>query len=75
MFAEASTELRAVATDFFFVGCQLEVSTDVFGTYQGASTIMRSAFDLKRSIVSMLDVDALPQSWMPLVQIYLRMVL
>jgi hypothetical protein len=29
MCAEASTILRAIATDFFFDGCQLEVSTDV----------------------------------------------
>jgi hypothetical protein len=46
MCAEASTILGAVAADFFFDGSQLEVSTDViFGTYQGASTIMRRAFD------------------------------
>jgi hypothetical protein len=58
--------MGAVAADFFFDGCQLEVSTDVmFGTYQGASTIMRRAFECKRSSISMLDVDAVPQSWMP----------
>jgi hypothetical protein len=28
MCAEASTILKAVVTDFFFDGCQLEVSTD-----------------------------------------------
>jgi hypothetical protein len=28
----------------------------VFGTYQGASTIMRKAFDWKRSRISVLEV-------------------
>jgi hypothetical protein len=37
----------------------------VFGTYYGASTIMRRAFDWKRSRISMLDVEAVPQSWIP----------
>jgi hypothetical protein len=30
----------------------------VFGTYHGASTVMRRAFDWKRSRISMLDVEA-----------------
>jgi hypothetical protein len=47
----------------------------VFGTYRGASTIRRRAFDWKRSRMSMLDVEAVPQSWMPYVQIGLRVVL
>jgi hypothetical protein len=34
----------------------------VFGTYNGASTIMCSTFDWKRSRISMLDVKAVPQS-------------
>jgi hypothetical protein len=33
----------------------------VFGTYQGASTIMRKAFDWKRSKITMLEVEAVPQ--------------
>jgi hypothetical protein len=31
----------------------------VFGTYQGASTIMRKAFDWKRSRISVLEVDVI----------------
>jgi hypothetical protein len=34
----------------------------VFGTYQGASTIMRKAFDWKRSRISMLEVEAVPRA-------------
>jgi hypothetical protein len=37
----------------------------VFGTYQGASTIMLKAFDWKRSRISMLEVEAVPQSCIP----------
>jgi hypothetical protein len=33
----------------------------VFGTYQGASTIMRRAFDWKRSRISMSDGSHTPQ--------------
>jgi hypothetical protein len=33
--------------------------------YQGASTIMRKAFDWKRSRISMLEVEAVPQSCIP----------
>jgi hypothetical protein len=47
----------------------------VFGTFHGASTIMRRAFSWKRSRISMLDVEAVPQSWIPKVQIGLKMVL
>jgi hypothetical protein len=35
----------------------------VFGTYYGASTIIRRPLDWKRSRISMLDVEAVPQSW------------
>jgi hypothetical protein len=58
MCAEASTVLRAVAADFFF-NCWH------FGTYQGASTIMPKAFDWIRSRISMLEVEAVPQSSIP----------
>jgi hypothetical protein len=34
----------------------------VLGTYQGASTIMRKAFDWNLSRISMLEVEAVPQS-------------
>jgi hypothetical protein len=47
----------------------------IFGTYQGASTIMRKAYDWKRSRISMLKVEAVPQSWIPRVQIGLSIVL
>jgi hypothetical protein len=53
MCAEASTTLRAVT-----VGIWRSLWITVFGTYQGASTIMRKAFDWKRSIISMLEVEA-----------------
>jgi hypothetical protein len=36
-----------------------------FGTYQDASVIIRRVFDWKRSRISMLDVDVVPQSCMP----------
>jgi hypothetical protein len=47
----------------------------VFGTYPGAATIMRKAFDWKRSRISMLEVETVPQSCIPLVQIGLGIVL
>jgi hypothetical protein len=63
VFAEASTVLRAVAADFFFNCWYLEIPRIiVFGTYQGASTIMRKAFDWKRSTISMLEVEAVLQN-------------
>jgi hypothetical protein len=37
----------------------------IFNTNQGASTIMHRAFDLKRSMNSMLQVEAIPQSCVP----------
>jgi hypothetical protein len=33
----------------------------VLGTYHGASTIMRKAFDWNLSRISMLEVEAVPQ--------------
>jgi hypothetical protein len=47
----------------------------VLGTYQGASTIARKAFDLKRSRISMLEVEAVPQNCIPKAQIGLSIVL
>jgi hypothetical protein len=49
MCAEVSTVLRAVAADLLFVGLWRSLGINVFGTYQGASTNMRKAFDCKRS--------------------------
>jgi hypothetical protein len=47
----------------------------VFGTYQRASTIMREAFDWKRSRMCMLEVEAVPQSCISQVQICLNIAL
>jgi hypothetical protein len=47
----------------------------VFGTCQGASTIMRKAFGWKHSRISMLEMEAIPQSSIPQVQIGLSIVL
>jgi hypothetical protein len=58
--AEVSTVLRAVVADLFGIWKSLQIT--VFATYQGASTIMRKAFDWKRSRISVLEVEAVPQS-------------
>jgi hypothetical protein len=48
MCAEVSTMLRGVLADFFFKCWYLEIlPITVFGTYQGAFTIMLKAFDWK----------------------------
>jgi hypothetical protein len=39
-----------------------------FDKYQGASTISRKTLDWKRSKISMFELDVVPQSWMPYVQ-------
>ena len=38
------------------------------GTYHGASVIMHSTFDWNRSSISRFEFDAVPHSWIPLVQ-------
>jgi hypothetical protein len=35
------------------------------GTYHGASTMMRKTLDWNLSIISMLEVEAVPQSCIP----------
>jgi hypothetical protein len=61
--AEVNAVLRAVLADFFFNCWYLEIPSDtIFGTYQGASTIMYKSFDWKHSRISMLEVEAIPQS-------------
>jgi hypothetical protein len=45
------------------------------GTHEGESTVMRKAFDRKRSRISMLELEAVPQSCVPYVQIGLSIVL
>jgi hypothetical protein len=42
-----------------------------FDTYQGASTISRKTLDWKSSKISMFELDVVPQSWMPYVQMNL----
>jgi hypothetical protein len=56
MCAEASTVLRAVAADFLTVGVWRSLRI---------TTIMRIAFDWKRFRISMLEVEAVPQSCIP----------
>jgi hypothetical protein len=47
------------------VGIWRSLRITVFGTYQGVYTIMRKAFDRKRSRISMLGVEAVPQNCIP----------
>jgi hypothetical protein len=59
-----SVPLRLLSfRDFFFFGRSFRIAA--FDTYHGASVIMRRVFDWKRSSISMLDVDAVPQSSIP----------
>jgi hypothetical protein len=61
MCAEVSAVLRAVVADFFFtVGIWRSLRITVLGTYKATSTIMRKAFNWKRSRISMLEVEAVP---------------
>jgi hypothetical protein len=61
--AETSTVLRALAADLFFNYGYMEIPLDnLFGTYQGASTVMHKAFDWKRSRIFVMELEALPQS-------------
>jgi hypothetical protein len=61
---EAVAVVRAVVEDFFLDRSHEEIASDnSVGTYHGASTIRRRAFDWKRSRISTLDVEAVPQSW------------
>jgi hypothetical protein len=63
---ETSTALRAVVADFFFNCWCLEIPSEtIFGMNQGVSTIVRKDFDWKRSGISMLEVEAIPQSCIP----------
>jgi hypothetical protein len=65
MCAEASTILRAVAADFFFNCWYLETPTDNRILHQGTFTIKRKVFDWKCSRISVLEVEAVPQSCIP----------
>jgi hypothetical protein len=46
----------------------------VFGTYEGASTTIRKAFDWKRSRIFMLEVEAVHQIGLSIV-LYMRSLL
>jgi hypothetical protein len=66
MCTEDSTILRAVVVDSSLtVGIWRSLRITVFGTYQSVSNIMRKAFDWNRSRISMLEVEAVPQSCIP----------
>jgi hypothetical protein len=65
MCAEPSTVLRAVAVDFFFNCWYLESPSDNRIQHESRRIIMRKAFDCKRSRISMLEVEAVPQSCIP----------
>jgi hypothetical protein len=49
---------RARRISSLTIGVWRSLWITVFGTYQGASTIMRKAFDWKRSRISVLEVEA-----------------
>jgi hypothetical protein len=63
--AEASNVLRAVAEDFLSVGVWRSLRITLLDTYQGASTIMPKAFVWKHSRISVLEVEAVPMSFIP----------
>jgi hypothetical protein len=64
--AEALAVMVGVTADFVFNRwIWISFHITIFGTYHGVSVIMRRAFDWKRSSVSILDVDAVPQSCIP----------
>jgi hypothetical protein len=76
MYAEASTILRAAAADFFFNCWYSEISLDnCIRNIPRDVHYHAKAFDWKRPRISMLEVEAVPQSCIPYVQIGLSIVL
>jgi hypothetical protein len=74
--AEALAVMVAVTADFAFNCRDLEIFPYYrIGTYHGASVIMRRTCDWKRSSISMLNVDAVPQRCNPKAQISFSIVL
>jgi hypothetical protein len=56
VYIEARTVLRAVVTDFALTVCVWRsLRITAFGTYQGASEIVRKTLDWKRSRVSIFE--------------------
>jgi hypothetical protein len=66
MCAEASTVLRAVAADFFFNCWYLEIPSD--NRIRHVPRYVRKAFDWKGSRISMLEVEAVPWSFVPFIE-------
>jgi hypothetical protein len=65
MCTEASNILRAVAgISLLAIGISRSLRITVFGMYQGASSIMHKV-DWKRFRISMLEVEAVLQSYNP----------
>jgi hypothetical protein len=72
-----SSELAVKNSDHWTteaVGVWISVLITVFGTYEGASTIMHKTLDWKRSRISLFDVEVVPHSCIPYAQIGLRIV-
>jgi hypothetical protein len=65
MCGETSAILVAVAADFFLDGRHLKVPTDAMVGHVPRCVDNCKVLDWKRSRISMLDVGAVPQSWMP----------
>jgi hypothetical protein len=66
MCAEASTVLRAVAADFSFSCWYLEIPLDNRIRYIPMCVHYHAqAFDWKRSRISMLEIETVPQSCIP----------
>jgi hypothetical protein len=62
---EGSTGLRAVGAASVIAGVWRSLRITVAGMYQGAVTVMRKAFDWKRSGMFTLEMEAVPQSHLP----------
>jgi hypothetical protein len=77
VYTEARTALIPVLTRIssLTAGGWRSLRITVFGTYQGASNIVRNAFDWKRSRISVLEVEGVPWNCIPYVQIGLSIAL
>jgi hypothetical protein len=63
VYTEMRTVLRAVVTDFFFnCWCWRSLGITIFGTYEGASTVVHKTLDWESSRISMYEVEAVPRS-------------
>jgi hypothetical protein len=70
------TVLRAVMTYFFFtVDVWRSVRVILFGTYKDSSTITRKMLGWKRARFSVFEVEAVPNNFIPYVQIGYRIAL